>query len=302
MGTTIQAITQAITHGELKAFGLALPRLAPDWSPIGATNPRFTVDEASMTMTSAAHWAAPLDMSFAVVDPANSKPMPVTLVKADGTIENTGGILLKLFDQAWLRLNRLYAQVLENTAPNRPEQGRGLPFRPAPRYIFFPGQTMTLQPGLAEAGADLTFGGQARFYDGDGLPIDPVAVMAAFAAILTRFPVLQAVDITTSPISPLPLTTYLAQLAPTKRTRLRFSGPDGAAYGGQHLTGITAVAAGSGIFDLPAAASVGLDAVSTSFTQDDRARLVFGPATSGRLTGTFTPPVLPSGITLSRDF
>jgi hypothetical protein len=79
MGTTVQAITQAIEQGELQAFGLAMPRLAPDWSPAGAINPSFSVDESSMTMTSTAHWAAPLDMAFLVVDPASSKPMPVTL-------------------------------------------------------------------------------------------------------------------------------------------------------------------------------------------------------------------------------
>jgi hypothetical protein len=46
--------------------------------------------------------------------------------------------------------------------------------------------------------------------------------------------------------------------------------------------------------------SISLDAVSASFTQDDHDRLVFGPATSGRLTSSFTPPA--SAVTLSRDF
>jgi hypothetical protein len=301
MANTVDEITQAIQVGELQVFGFAMPRLAPDWSPQDATNVDFTVDDASMTITASQNWAAPLDMTFQVIDPDCAAPMPVTLVKPDGSIEHDAGVLLTLFDQAWRRLDRLYAQLLETTTTNRPEQGRGLPFRPSPRYLFFPTQTMSNKSGLAEAWADLGFSGPARFYDGDGLPIDPVAVMAAFAAILKKFPVLQAVDITSHPFDPLPLAEHLTTLAPSTKTRIRFAGADGKPYQGQHVTGITAVSTASGIYEL-SGTTIGLDAVSTSFTQGDHNRLVFGPATSGRLTSGFSPPTLPSGITLSRDF
>ncbi len=298
---TVQQITQAIEVGELQVFGFAMPRLAPDWSPQSASN-NFTVpDEASMTINASQHWAAPLDMAFQVIDPDHGAPMPVTLVKSDGSIEHDAGVLLTLLDQPWRRLDRLYAQLLETNTANRPEQGRGLPFRPSPRYMFFPNKTMPIKSGLAEAWADLGFDGDARFYDGDGLPIDPVAVMAAFAAILTKFPILQAVDIGSSPLTPLPLAQHLPLLAPTTKTRIRLASPDGKPYGGQHLTGVTAFSAASGIYDL-SGTNIGLDAVSDSFKQDDHDRLVFGPGTSGRLTSTFTPPTLPTGVTLARDF
>jgi hypothetical protein len=301
MAITQQAITQAIQHGELQTFGLAMPRLAPDWAAKGTVGASFTVDDPTMTITATSNWAAPLDMAFLAVDPTSGTQMPVTLIKADGSVENSKGVLLTLFDQPWLRLGRLYTQVLENSSTNRPEFGRGLPFRPAPRYMFFPNQTMQMQAGLAEAWADLGFSGAARFYDGDGLPIDPVAVMAVIAAILTKFAVLQAVDITDSPLTPLPFTNYLNTLAPTQKTRLRFAGPDGKPYGGQHLTNVTAVNAASGIYELNGT-NVALEAVSGSFTQGDHDRLVFGPGTSGRLMDTFTPSTLASGVTLSRDF
>jgi hypothetical protein len=301
MASTASDIAQAIQVGELQVFGFAMPRLAPDWSPKSATNVEFKVDEASMTMIATQNWAAPLDMAFQVIDPDKDAPMPVTLVKADGSIEHDAGVLLTLLDQSWRRLDRLYAQLLETTTSDRPEQGRGLPFRPTPRYIFFPfvpTQNMSYKSGLAEAWADLGFAGPARFYDGDGLPIDPFGVMAAFVAILKKFPVLQAVDFGSPPLDPL----RLAQHLPTEtKTRIRFSGADGKPYGGQHLTGVTAFSAASGLYDL-SGTSVGLDAVSASFTQDDHDRLVFGPATSGRLTSSFTPPTLPSGVTLARDF
>jgi hypothetical protein len=301
MPTTPQAVTQAIKQAELQAFGLAMPRLAPNWAPKGAPAPTFTIDDAAMTISNSGHWAAPLDMAFLLVD-GSSTQMPVTLTRTDGSSESGAGVLLTQFDQAWLRLNRLYTQVLETNTPNRLEFGRGLPFRPVPRYIFFPGQTIAPKAGLAEAWADLGFSGQATFYDGDGLPIDPVAVMAAFAAILTQFPLLQAVDIGDTPLAPLPLSQQLITMAPTPaKTRLRFVNPDGSSYGGQHLTNLNAVSASSGLYELNGA-NVGLDAVSGSFTQDDHDRLVFGPATSGRLTGSFVPPVLAGGVNLARDF
>jgi hypothetical protein len=301
MANTVEQITQAIQVGELQVFGFAMPRLAPDWSPQSATNDFKVNDEASMTITALQNWAAPLDMAFQVIDPANGAPMPVTLVKPDGSIEHDAGVLLTLLDQPWRRLDRLYAQLLETNTTNRPEQGRGLPFRPSPRYLFFPMKTMPIKSGLAEAWADLGFAGDARFYDGDGVPIDPVAVMAAFAAILKKFPVLQAVDIGSNPLDPLPLAQHLPSLASTTKTRIRFAGPDGKPYGGQHLTGVTAFAAASGIYEMTGT-SIGLDPVSDSFKQDDHDRLVFGPGTSGRLTSTFTPPTLPTGVTLARDF
>jgi hypothetical protein len=301
MANTVDQVAQAIQVGELRVFGVAMPRLAPDWSPQTAVNAAFTVSDAAMSITASQHWAAPLAMAFQDVDPDQAAPMPVTLVRPDGSIEHGAGVLLTLFDQAWRRLDRLYAQQLETTTANRPEQGRGLPFRPSPRYLFFPGQTMTNKSGLAEAWADLGFAGEGRFYDGDGLPIDPLAVMAAFAAILQKFPVLQAVDIGSDPLDPLPLAGHLTTLASPTVTRIRFSGADGKPYGGQHLTGINAKSAASGIYEL-SGSSVGLENANDSFTQDDRNRLVFGPATSGRLTSSFTPPTLPTGVTLARDF
>src|SRR6516164_6254170 len=101
MASTASDIAQAIQVGELQVFGFAMPRLAPDWSPKSATNVEFKVDEASMTMIATQNWAAPLDMAFQVIDPDKDAPMPVTLVKADGSIEHDAGVLLTLLDQSW---------------------------------------------------------------------------------------------------------------------------------------------------------------------------------------------------------
>jgi hypothetical protein len=321
-----QQIAQALQYGELQAFGLGMPRLAPDWSPDGASNPSFSVNDGGsstsnspvMTITSTANWAAPFDATY--LDIAEGNPLPVTLLQAGGVVESSPGALLTLPDQAWLRLGRLYCEILEESDPTRPERNLGLSCRPVPRYIFFPGNKISaasppvaVTMGLAEAGADLGFAGDARFYDGDGLLIDPIAVMAAFEAILTRYPGLQAIPLGSEPLDAIPLSTYLtggpSPLASNKVTRVRLVTPAGAPYTADpfHLTGLSSVDADSALYELSGSpATIGLDDVdNNTFTQYDHDRLVFGPATSGRLTGSFTAPDVPSGspaVSLARDY
>src|ERR1700739_496200 len=142
-----QQIAQALQYGELQAFGMAMPRLAADWSTSGGANPFTVVDSTPasasdppiMTITSTANWAAPLDATYLIV--AGSQPMPVTLVQAGGAVESSPGLLLTVPDQEWLRLGRLYCEILQESDTTRPERDRGLSCRPVPRYFYFPNQT-----------------------------------------------------------------------------------------------------------------------------------------------------------------
>lgn len=317
-----QQISQALQFGGLQAFGLSMPRLAPDWSAAssGGSNP-FTVTDSSpgsssgtpiMTITSTANWAAPLDAAF--VNVAAGEPMPVTLLRADGTAESAPGVLLTIPDQSSLRLGRLYCEILQESDPTRPERDHGLSCRPVPTYVYFPNQTIAATgfTGLAEAGADLGFAGDARFYDGDGLIIDPVAVMAAFEAILTRYPGLQAVDLGSTPASPIPLSNYLTGsggLAVQQVTRVRLVTPAGGPYTADplHLTGLTSVDSDSALYEISGSpASIGLDdADPSTFPQFDHDRLVFGSAANGRLSSSFIAPEVPlqsPPVTLARDY
>jgi hypothetical protein len=322
MTLSTQQIIQALQYGELQAFGVSMPRLAPDWAA-GASNsftvtdatPASTSDPPIMTITSTAHWAAPLDAMF--TDVAAGQLVPVTLMQAAGSAESAPGVLLTIPDQAWLRLGRLYCEILEQSDPTRPERDLGLACRPVPRYIFFPDQRISTgspswTTGLAEAGADLGFTGDARFYDGDGQQIDPVAVMAAFEAILIRYPGLQAVALGSTPVDPIPLTNYLtggsAPLAAHKVTRVRLVTPGGGPYTATplHLTGLTSVDAQSALYELAGSpATIGLDDVDdTTFPQFDHDRLVFGPSTNGRLSSSFTAPEPGASppVSLARDY
>ena len=318
-----QQIAQALQFGELQAFGMAMPLLAPDWSPSGASNPGFTVSDTTssssadapiMTISASANWAAPLDAAY--IELSVNQPLPVTLIQAGGACETTPGILLTVPDQSWRRLGRLYCEILQESETTRPERERGLPCRPVPRYIYFPNQTLTnasphFPSGLARAGDDLGFSGAARFYDSDGLQIDAIAVMAAFEAILTHYPGLQAIPLGSQPLNPIPLTNYLtgstSPLASTTVTRIRLVDPSGSPYKANplHLTGLNLVDADSALYETGSPAVIEVDSVDSNFTQFDHDRLVFGPATSGRLSSSFTPPSVPTfspPVSLARDY
>jgi hypothetical protein len=296
---SLASLTQALESTALQAFGLAMPVMAQDWTPSGGAT--YSADDATMALTiSGANWAAPLPTALLVADPQQGARLPVTLINADGSIQTGAGVLLTVFEAAWLRLGRLYAEVLESPSSSRPEQSRGLPFRQVPRYFFYPGQSIDTKQGMADPGADLGFTSDLRIYDGDGLPIDPVAVMAAFTALMTQNQLLQAGTASATPA----LSNAVTTLAPTTETRVRVVTPDGAPYSGTVLTGLTAVpgASASGLSTVSSGTPVQVQAVSAGFTQDDRNRVVVGPSTSGRLTQSFTPPQPPAGITLQRDF
>jgi hypothetical protein len=294
------SVTQALqTHG-LNAFGISMPQLAQDWAPEGSTG-SYSVPAATDTTSdpfkitiSSGNWGAPLTAAFAVIDPSKGQTLPVTLQGFDGTAQNQGGVLLTVLESVWLRLNWLYSQALETapTGSTRPEFALGLPYRQVPRYFFYPGQTISSQTeGLAEAQADLTFGGDLYIYDNDGLPIDPIAVMSAFNALMIKFQLLQTGTATSTPA----LGTALTSLLSTADVQLRLVNPDGSPYTGSGLANLTPLTGGQ---------IAGVNTITTSgtaVTVQTGTDIVFGPA-NGRLTNTFTPPTLPSGITLQRDF
>jgi hypothetical protein len=316
-------VTQSLEAVAMQAFGLAMPRMATDWLESSGTIKAQDADMTVMTADSSGdttkgpNWLAPLDCHIYLVDFVNNAPMPVTLIKPDDSVDSGGGVLLTVFEQSWLRLCRLYTQVLEDSTntSSRPEYAKNLPWRPVPKYFFFPGATTAVKQGIAETGAPLGFSGAMRIYDGDGLPIDPVAVMAAFLALQKKYSAFETPVLGSQ--AAIPLETYLNSLATTTEVRLRLVKPDGSHHDGTHLTNLTAVPGASniGLFKITSGQSssqnnVGLDTVNaTSFPQYDHDRLVFGPATSGRLTSTFTPPTPPtstssssSSVTLKRDF
>jgi hypothetical protein len=313
----ITQIGQALWYGGLQAFGVVMPMLAPDWLTssgsftVADQTPASASDPSIMTMTASANWAAPFAASYLVL--SDNQLLPASLAQADGVAETSPGVLLTMLDQAWLRLGRLYCEILQSSDTSRPERERGQSSRPVPRYIFFPGQAqlVALPPGgitmgLVRAGDDLGLTGQARFYDSDGLQIDPVAVMACFETILTHYPGLQAIPLGSAPADTLPLTNYLSTLASEKVTRVRLVDAAGKPYTDtSHLKGLTQVDATSALFKMEdSTTGVTVEDASDTFLQFDHDRLLVGSACNGRLSRSFIPPTLQSSpsVTLKRDY
>jgi hypothetical protein len=137
-------------------------------------------------------------------------------------------------------------------------------------------------------------------------------VASSFIAIMKAHHPLQARGLTDA-FEDNPALAQIAALATTPQVHLHLCDAAGAPYDGAHLTGVTAVGSGSGLFTLNAATgtgsdltgTVGKEAASTSYKEEVRRLLLLGPATTGRLSDSFHPPAmgaLPTGVALTRDF
>jgi hypothetical protein len=307
----------------ISAFGLSMPILSPNWT-VGALP---TVNEANMSLSVPAEttWCCPAAGTLLTVDPNPPQPDPlpedpaelatalaefeakrerlrlrIPLIRPNGSVETGPGVLLTLFPQLFLRLSRLYAQVLQDADPARPERNRGLPVRPVPRYFFFAGPVTDADTnGNLNPNDDLGREGTLTIYDETGHPIDPLAVVSAFVAIINRHQILQQRPIGV-PFDPDYQLEDIAALAGTPITRVRLADHAGVPRNSDRLTGLTAVNAGNGLFTL--SGSIAKETASDSFPEAVRRLIVLGPATTGRMGDQFTPPALPGGVTLERDF
>jgi hypothetical protein len=301
------SVLDTLTDIGVAAFGLGMPTLASAWTD--GTLPYQGTAGMSLELSNG-HWQAPLSGELRPVK--TSADLGVTLVLADGALVSAPGTILTVFPHVYLRLTRLYAQVLEAAAPARPERALGLPARPVPRYFYCAGMAAA-GGGKVAPGADLGVGGDLTVHDECGLPIDPVATAAAFFALMSAHHSLQerapgaAFDTT-------PQLQTIAQIAGAAPTvRLRLSTHSGTPYDGTHLTGVTAVDANAGVFTLDAAAGGGSDLTGSvnrgastgtggTFPDAEARVLKLGFGTTGRLTTTVSFPALATGVTLARDF
>lgn len=289
-------IQNALQNLGINAFGMAMPRISPRWL---AGDMLPTVNETSLSLTSSdANWLCPLPAVVRTV--AAGERLAVTLTRPEGASVSGEGLLATLVPQAYLRLTRLYARVLEGTDEN--------PVRPVPRYFFYAGSTGEPAGGLP--GDDLDMGGVMTVYDEHGLPMDPLAVAAALQVLMDVHPLLQQRSNPGEAFDPGHQVGSIADLATAAEVRVRLCLPSGRPYGGAHLEGITAQSTAAGIFTLDAADGSGSDlsgrvsraAPDDAFPIEAAEQLLVGPATTGQLDVAFAPPVLPAGVTLTRDF
>ncbi len=281
------SLADTITGVGIAAWGAAMPVLSPTWTD--GTAP--SADDAAMALDLAGgSWRAPFAGTVAV--PTDGGSLPITLVGAGGDpLPGTGALVLTMHPQAHLRLTRLYAEVLEDAAG-------GLAVRPVPLHMRV--EAAGAAGGNVAAGEDLGAAGRCTLHDASGLPIDPLAVASAFTALMTAHEPLQARAIG-APFDAANQVSAIADQGGAAEVRLRLADHAGRPYDGARLSGITEVDAGGGLFTLDGA-TVGKDAASGSFPAARRRLLRLGPATSGTLGESFTPPAVPDGVTITRDF
>jgi hypothetical protein len=298
-------LTETLETVGIDAFGLAMPVLAASWTD--GTLPTTNDNAMSLSLASGS-WRAPL---AGTLTRCETTVPNATLVKADGSILTGPGLLLSLYPQEYLRLKRLYSSILE--VGIGAGSSAGMSVRPVPRFFFFSG---TLSSSNVSGGitvqADIGLSGDMTIYDSEGMPVDPLAVATTFTLFMNSHNPLQHRNPVSASFEPNSQVKQIADLAGGSTiTRLRLASFSGQPYNGTHLVGITAVDAASGQFSLNAPtggagqstvtkeAGTGTDG---SFSDEERRLLVIGPATTGRLGDGFTPPTLPTGVSLSRDF
>ena len=293
-------LSRTLSSVGISAFGLGMPVLSPRWTD-GAMP---TVNDAGMSLSLASGtWVCPVAGTLRKIE---SSAIGVTLVHADGSAATGPGMLLTLMPQLYLRLARLYARLLEAGA--RPESDSGLPMRPVPRYFLYGGEVGASDvSGNINPGVEIGQAGDLTIYDNDGMPIDPLAVAAAFRVLMDEHNVLQHRQPVGSGFKADHQVKDIAELAAsTSVVRVRLSNHAGQPYDGSNLEGLTPVATASGLFTLNSASGGDSDltgaitkAATTgedgSFPDEEGRLLVLGPATTGRLTVEFRPATLTTG-------
>lgn len=264
----------------LAALGITMPLLAATWSPIGVT-----FDDDALTLTMPGPVLAPVMAVRSWVDDL----VGFGVSGVDGIPFVGTGAIVRLHPQASLRLDRLLRTRLGAVAGD---------VRPVPTTLVIRNASDDVTAQWFAPGMPLAPSGLVSFHDERGLIIDPVAVAGLFADLLDALPGLGS--------APSNAPGGLAQIAGlgTAGTFVHVVDPHGAPFrdvdgvapqlesGGNPVgavppNGLVAVAGGESL-GIPASAAERLRLGWSRNDTLDRAAL--------------TPPALPGGVTLHRQF
>lgn len=300
-------IADVFTKLGLQTLGISMPLIAwsPIWAGINAGGYAVNISEqALLTLniteqqpsTLPARWVALMAGMVREIDTASTNPnlqLGVRLIKADGTLESGTGVLHTLFPQLYVRLQRLYATALEvNLFQSPPTATRGIPVRPVPRYFFYTTPDMSVNAGAklngnVNPGDELGRFNDLRIYDGEGMPIDPLAVFSCLSILLHYFPTLMWLpSLNFQPTAQNGLTNIPFSIATSNGVNpavrlVRLCNPNGQPIDGSGYTGLGAGTPATGIYPLNAP-QITSPANLTS--------ILIGSPHQGTLGGAFTPP------------
>ncbi|MDB5203705.1 MAG: hypothetical protein JWQ27_3114 [Ferruginibacter sp.] len=310
-------VIEDITVENLKQFGIrglsfTMPASTQKWVDQNVDTPSISFDAATLTLQSNTNnWLAPFAGILNEVD-TSTKKLQYSLQKADGTMVNEAGAVLRLFPQQVLRMKRLVGLKMEEANTHNPLRATGNVTRQVPAFVFFTSSSASgMTSGFIDAGTDIGFTGSLSFFDEQGFIIHPLYVASLLKSLLAIYPVL---DIDTDNT----LSNQLAHITGllSSSNLVRLVKPDGRPYAGGHITGITAVDTAIGLFsinsytgtDTSLKGELVREAASSaggSFPPEKARQLLFGNTCYGRLMDKMPLLKLPSalaGNTLSHDF
>ncbi len=150
----------------IEGFSFTMPVMSHKWCDVaGTTITGLNFDSAALTLNAGINnWLAPIS---GILQPVNSgtKKINISLQKADGSMVNENGVLIRLFPQQILRLKRLYTNLFEDADTHNAQFAAGLPIRQVPAYLFIAvtGDTSAATGGLIHAKDDTGFSGDLSF-------------------------------------------------------------------------------------------------------------------------------------------
>lgn len=282
--TTVTDVKHMIGNAGLQVLGLAAPLLAGEW----ATGGLPTTADHGWSLTGNG-WLAPAAGILNVGLPAaNAIIMPAGI-----TLDQSVAVL-RLNPQAYLRISRLIATIIENRTDDVLT-----PLRPIPFYFVYRGLSAAPAAGKYFAGDPLGANGTLTVHDQRGLPIDPVAVAELFFQLLSAHDVLEMRVLGTTPSSPSSLQLNdIAAIAPADETRVHLITPHGKpvdeATIGDLVDGLGDSHHASGLYKLTASNR------KVERADDAADSLQVGPATFGTVGKEVEIPE--PAVTLRRDF
>jgi len=283
---TPESAAQALQDNGLDALGLTALRLAAKW---GSATPSF--NSATLQLTPSGNAFAPFFGTLEFLKDGSQ------FRDVNGNPISGNVAAFRLHPQAVARLDQMMAS--RYAMPNQPHH------RVVPETLVFSNlATLPNQsPQTYAAGASLARSEPMSFHDNRGLIIDPIAVAAIYVDLITEFPALQA---STGNITGNGSVSAVAGLASGIEAQVcdLHGRPYQAVPNGptveKHNSGGTSAGtpdAATGLITLATGESLAGSGDSAA------SRLRIGWATGGEMQAVpLSPPELPSGISLDRQF
>lgn len=296
--TSADVSDQVNAHG-LDVLGLTVPALSMTWQASTPAAP----DDSSLRLTLSSP-VAPFTGTYEVV------AAPVRYSSVSGEPITTSAGILSLHPEAIHRLETLVRTRL------------GALDRPVPVAMLVHGATPPAQPLMNwfRAGEPIPDAGPVSFHDRRGLIVDPVAVAALFAELLAWRNALSPIPFQAATMTGAGGVRAIAALGGSVAVRVHVVTPHGAAHRPQRSgtgaadTALKVLDAGdtvvqdvpsSGMVDLAAGQRLGypVPAAGPGDPPPPPPPILWGPSPGGTLdTVAWSPPALPSGVTLPRQF